>query len=468
MASNVITTRTVLAFGFGVLLILLLLSGVNAVQVLSKLQNGDEITLREFLAGVRHLDEIRTAVYLSGTYVRDYLLEPDLDRAEQSRLALSRMRFKIDALLSDPSALPRVPDQSLYLSLNQELLEYWEALDPSLRWTPAQRRREGYRFLRDVVLPRRSSTLNIADTIAEVSQQQLLQQDQRLLAVFSKLRNRLIAGVALMFLFGFALAVASTIHLLRLERQTLAHLSEVTLARQELRSLSTKLVHTQENERKNISRELHDAVGQSMSAVQFELHDLATALVPFSETLRARVDRVRELVESSLAMTRNMALLLRPSMLDDLGLSAALQWQAHQVARSTGIEIRVEAEDLPAEIPDDHKTCIFRVVQEALNNVCRHSNAEMVLIGLRAGDRKLTVSIQDNGRGFSLTGTRGLGLIGMQERVDSLGGSLKIVSGPGEGTVIEICLPLPQSFAVPPAGEDPLLRALARNTSIVG
>jgi len=163
-----------------------------------------------------------------------------------------------------------------------------------------------------------------------------------------------------------------------------------------------------------------------------------------------------------------MALLLRPSMLDDLGLSAALQWQAHQVARSTGIEIRVEAEDLPAEIPDDHKTCIFRVVQEALNNVCRHSNAEMVLIGLRAGDRKLTVSIQDNGRGFSLTGTRGLGLIGMQERVDSLGGSLKIVSGPGEGTVIEICLPLPQSFAVPPAGEDPLLRALARNTSIVG
>jgi len=219
------------------------------------------------------------------------------------------------------------------------------------------------------------------------------------------------------------------------------------MARQELRSLSAKLVDTQENERKSISRELHDAVGQSMSAVQFELHDLAVALAPYPEALRTRVDRIRELVESNLAMTRNMALLLRPSMLDDLGLSAALQWQAHQVARSTGTEIRVEAEDLPPEIPDEHKTCIFRLVQEALNNVCRHANADVVLIGLRADDAKITVTVQDNGRGFSRNGTKGLGLIGMQERVDGLGGTLKIQSGPGKGTVVEASLPLPRSFA---------------------
>ncbi|SPF32520.1 Integral membrane sensor signal transduction histidine kinase [Candidatus Sulfopaludibacter sp. SbA4] len=447
VARSFLTTRTVLAFGFGVLLILLALSGVNAVRVLSKLQSSDEVTLREFLSGARQLDEVRTAVYLSGTYVRDYLLEPDLERAEQSRLALSGMRFKMDAMLADPNAFPRLPDQRMYQSLKQELREYWEALDPVLRWTAGQRRREGYRFLRDVVLPRRSSTLNIADTIAAVNQQQLMEQDHRLLDMFSILRNRLIGALVLMFCFGFALACASTVHLLRLERQTLAHLSEVTMARQELRSLSAKLVDTQENERKSISRELHDAVGQSMSAVQFELHDLAVALAPYPEALRTRVDRIRELVESNLAMTRNMALLLRPSMLDDLGLSAALQWQAHQVARSTGTEIRVEAEDLPPEIPDEHKTCIFRLVQEALNNVCRHANADVVLIGLRADDAKITVTVQDNGRGFSRNGTKGLGLIGMQERVDGLGGTLKIQSGPGKGTVVEASLPLPRSFA---------------------
>jgi len=183
VARSFLTTRTVLAFGFGVLLILLALSGVNAVRVLSKLQSSDEVTLREFLSGARQLDEVRTAVYLSGTYVRDYLLEPDLERAEQSRLALSGMRFKMDAMLADPNAFPRLPDQRMYQSLKQELREYWEALDPVLRWTAGQRRREGYRFLRDVVLPRRSSTLNIADTIAAVNQQQLMEQDHRLLDV---------------------------------------------------------------------------------------------------------------------------------------------------------------------------------------------------------------------------------------------------------------------------------------------
>jgi signal transduction histidine kinase len=444
VARHFLTTRAVLALGFGVLLILLVLSGVNAVSVLTRLQSSDESTLREFLSGAKQLDEIRTSVYLSGTYVRDYLLEPDLERAEQSRMALSGIRFQIEAMLADPGAFPRLPDQRMYQSLRQELREYWEALDPVLGWTARQRRQDGYRFLRDVVLPRRSSTLNIADTIAAVNQQQLMEQDHRLLDMFSTLRNRLIAALVLMFSFGFILACASTVHLLRLERQTLAHLSEVTVARQELRSLSAKLVNSQENERKSISRELHDAVGQSMSAVQFELHDLAVALAPYPEPLRTRVDRIRELVESNLAMIRNMALLLRPSMLDDLGLSAALQWQAQQVARSTGIEIRVEEDGLPPEIPDEHKTCIFRLVQEALNNVCRHSNADVVFIGVRADDAKITVTVQDNGRGFSRNGTKGLGLIGMQERVDSLGGRLKIDSSPGKGTVVEASLALPQ------------------------
>ncbi|MBZ5623172.1 MAG: sensor histidine kinase [Acidobacteriia bacterium] len=453
VARHFLTTRAVLAFGFGVLLILLVLSGVNAVSVLSKLQSSDESTLREFLNGARQLDDIRTAVYLSGTYVRDYLLEPDLERAEQSRMALSGMRFKIEAMLSDPGAFPRLPDQRMYQSLRQELREYWEALDPVLRWTTVQRRREGYRFLRDVVLPRRSNTLNIADTIAAVNQQQLMEQDHRLLAMFSGLRNRLIAALVLMFLFGFVLACASTVHLLRLERQTLAHLSEVTVARQELRSLSAKLVDSQENERKSISRELHDAVGQSMSAVQFELHDLAVVLAPYPEPLRSRVDRIRELVESNLAMIRNMALLLRPSMLDDLGLSAALEWQAHQVARSTGVHIRVEAEDPPSDLPDEHKTCIFRLVQEALNNVCRHSNADAVVIGLRADYGNVTVTVQDNGRGFSRAGSKGLGLIGMQERVDSLGGRLKIDSSPGKGTVVEASLALPQRLVTASAAQ---------------
>jgi signal transduction histidine kinase len=107
------------------------------------------------------------------------------------------------------------------------------------------------------------------------------------------------------------------------------------------------------------------------------------------------------------------------------------------------MRLDVAAEDLPEEIPEEHKTCIFRLVQEALNNVCRHSNANLVTITLRTEDGRVSVTVRDNGRGFTPHRARGLGLIGMQERVTSLGGRLRIESEPGKGTIIEASLPLP-------------------------
>jgi signal transduction histidine kinase len=446
VARRFFTTRVALILGFGVLLTLLALSGINAIQVLSQLQSSNESTLGEFLGRARQLDEIRSAIYLSGTYIRDYLLEPDPAQADQSKSALISTQRHIMSILSASEAAFGLSDQKMFGSLKREIQDYWHSMDPVLAWTTQQRHREGYTFLRDQVLPRRASTLNIADTIAAVNQQELVQRDHRLLEKFSSLRNRLVLAITLMLLIGFIQSSASTIHILRLERQTLTHLTEVAIAREELKNLSAKLLDTQENERKSISRELHDAVGQSLSAVQLELHDLAAALAPHPESLRARVDRIRGLVEGSLTMVRNVALLLRPSMLDDLGLQAALEWQAQQIARSTGLRLDVAADDLPEELPEEHKTCIFRLVQEALNNVCRHSNANLVAITVRTEDGRIAVTVRDNGRGFTPHRAKGLGLVGMQERVAGLGGQLRIESEPGKGTIIEASLPLPQEF----------------------
>jgi signal transduction histidine kinase len=193
--------------------------------------------------------------------------------------------------------------------------------------------------------------------------------------------------------------------------------------------------------------------------VQFELHDLALALGPGDGELRGRVDRIRALVEGSLAMVRNVALLLRPSMLDDLGLAAALQWQAHQVTRSTGIQIDVDADELPDDLPEQHKICFFRLVQEALNNVCRHASANQISITVRTAGQRLTVVVRDNGRGFSRRRNQGLGLLGIEERVTGLGGAVRIDSEPGTGTTLDAWLPLPQRFAPPdawPTAEGPV------------
>jgi signal transduction histidine kinase len=437
------TTRVALAVGFGVSLILLMLSGVYAIRGISQLEFSNDRILDEFLGRETRLDSLRSAIYISGTYVRDYLLEPDAGKAEQSRRALSDTRLQIQSLIQQARSVAAEPGEAMYSNLRSEIEEYWRALDPILNWTARQRQKEGYRFLHDEVLPRRSGMLGIADTIASVNQQQLMERDHQLVGMFSGRRRRLTLVLLILFLCGMALACATAFYILGLEEQTLAHLREVSRARQELRNLSARLVETQENERKKISRELHDAVGQGMSAVQFELHDLGVALSPYPEALRTRVDRIRELVESSVAMVRHMALLLRPSMLDDLGLAAALKWQAGQISKSTGVRIEI-VDALPHELPEEHKLCIFRVVQEALNNVCRHARASSVEIALLAEHEKISVLIRDDGRGFRLPTTGGLGLIGMQERVESLGGALTVSSEPGKGASIEACLPLPQ------------------------
>ena len=441
---RLLTTRGGLVLGFGVLLVLLILSGLSALRALSEVQNDNQISLRQFLARNQQLDEIRAAVYLSGTYLRDYLLEPDRAKAEQSRRELIDAKTRIQSLLADDGPISGAGDREMFEALKREMRDYWQTMEPVLSWSPEQRRKEGFRFLDDEVFPRRSNTLSIADNIRSLDQQQLMRRDEELQSQFFGVRRQLVLSLVVMLLVGMGQAYFSTAHLLRLEKQTLKHLQEVMEARQELRDLSAKLVATQENERKSISRDLHDAVGQSMSAVQFELHDLAVALRPHEKDLRERVDRVREQVESSLAVIRNMALLLRPAMLDDLGLAAALGWLGREISRPTGLRILVQADDLPPDLPDEHKTCVFRIAQEALHNIQQHANANAVEITVRASDSWLSVTVQDDGRGFAHGRAHGLGLTGMHERAESLGGSVKITSGPGKGTLIEVALPLPQ------------------------
>jgi signal transduction histidine kinase len=138
---------------------------------------------------------------------------------------------------------------------------------------------------------------------------------------------------------------------------------------------------------------------------------------------------------------RNIALLLRPSMLDDLGLAAALEWLGREVSRSSEIEVAVESGNVPDDLPDGYRVCIYRLAQEALHNAVRHSGARNAKISLDDGPGKIAVRITDDGRGFDPSRTRGLGLLGMEERVRRLGGTLKVESQPGKGVAVIAELP---------------------------
>ena len=213
-----------------------------------------------------------------------------------------------------------------------------------------------------------------------------------------------------------------------------------------MKELSARLVAAQESERRSIARELHDEIGQSLSAVLVELGNLSAALPPdVARDVRQYSDTILTLVEGSVAAVRNLSLLLRPSMLDDLGLVPALEWQARETLRRTGMKVSVAAEEVPEDLPESHNTCIYRVVQEALHNCERHAGATKVRVILRREDSRLFLSIQDNGKGFDASREKGLGLLGMGERIAHLNGDFRIDSNPGEGSLITVSLPLPAS-----------------------
>jgi signal transduction histidine kinase len=439
-----LTTRAVLLAGFGGLLVLMAFAGIDAFSILRQIQDRNEKLRADFLDRSRRLEQIRSDLYLSGTYIRDYLLEPDARAAETYRASLEKTRREMDAALEGYQSLLASQEAPAFSGLKQELNQYWRVLDPALRWNPEQRRERGYPFLRDEVFPRRMTMLGIAGEIASVNEQQLNGGNQQVGILFAQFRSRLGVTLATTLGLGLLLAAFSMSRILALEREAGIRFTEIATAREKLKELSALLVEAQENERRAISRELHDEVGQSLSALLVELGNLSAALAGGSTAaLRGHVEVIKKLAENSVNVVRNMALLLRPSMLDDLGLVPALQWQAREVSKRTGMRVDVAADNVSDDLPEEHKTCVYRVVQEALHNCSRHAGAQMVRVTVREEDARLLLAIQDDGQGFESRTERGLGLLGMEERVTHLGGSFQVDSKRGQGTLLSIELPLP-------------------------
>jgi len=434
-------SRLALVAGFGSVLAIMTLAGLDALRVLRDVRRSDDQIRRQFLFRNHVLNDVRFQVYLSGTYVRDYLLEPEPERAQAFGIGLQQVRQQMDSALESYGRQLAPAEVKHYTALGAELAQYWRVLAPVLQWDAVERRRLGYAFLRDQVFPRRQNMLGMADRIAGINEQQLNAGNDQVVGLLGRFQARLAITLFAAVAFGLGMAALSIRWILRLEARAHSRYQEATEARKQLKDLSARLVRAQETERRAVSRELHDEVGQSLSAVLVELRNLSTGLAVRSERQsQTQVEAIRNLVESTIRVVRNMALLLRPSMLDDLGLVPALKWQAREVSKRTSMDVSVAA-DLPDDLPDDFKTCIYRVVQEALHNCSRHARAKSVRIRVQREPGRLTLCIQDDGQGFDSNQVKGPGLLGIQERVAQLGGRCVVHSEPGTGTILTVELP---------------------------
>jgi signal transduction histidine kinase len=207
----------------------------------------------------------------------------------------------------------------------------------------------------------------------------------------------------------------------------------------ELGRVSWHMLEDQEATARRFSHELHDELGQSLTAIKTNL----TALESNGQRNGERVEDCLRLVDEAIGNVRQMSQLLRPTILDDFGLEAGLRWLGEGFAARTGVAVDVESNH-PGRLPDETETHLFRIAQEALTNVARHSGAKHVHVKLDARGDEIHLSIQDDGRGLPATpaNARGLGMIGMRARARSAGGDVSVHSRPGEGVFIEVRAPV--------------------------
>jgi signal transduction histidine kinase len=431
--------RLALILGFGGVMLVFLLATADAIRLLDAMRVENKTLRGATLERANHLASIRSSILLTHTYLGDFLMDSN---QQESKDQLAKIQDAWSRLSSDLSTYhSTTEDEQLMVRHLEDLLNrHWQYISRVISSPPAGR--SGASFYNDDVLPLSTSVTEITIQLQGIDAKQAAWTEVQIESAFERHGARLSMELGLGLVAALLLAAGCLLYIFRIERQNSRRYREVLNARGALEQLSARLVDAQEMERRTISRELHDQVGQTLNAVLVEAANLAKRIQADDALSLGYLDNIRKFADSSINSIRDIALLLRPSMLDDLGLIPALEWQAREVSRRSAIKVSVKAENVPDSLPDEMRTCIYRVVQEALHNISRHSGAKSAVVTVRQSGSSLFLSVEDDGSGFDPGQTRGLGMLGMEERVRQLRGQFEVRSTPGKGTVLRVTLPL--------------------------
>ena len=253
---------------------------------------------------------------------------------------------------------------------------------------------------------------------------------------------RLYTGV--MVAVGLGVLLAGGLFSFTMARDISKQTRELQASFEQLRALAGRLQSIREEERKRVAREIHDQLGQALTAIKLDVSSLVREMPEDQRRQSTRTETILTLVDETIRSVRRIATELRPGMLDDLGLVATLEWAGEEFGARTGTQCRL---DLPSDdivVDPDTAVAIFRIFQETLTNVARHANAKEVKARLAVEDGNLTLEVHDNGSGIpgeKLQKGRSLGILGMRERATLLGGDLSITGFPGKGTAVRVWIP---------------------------
>jgi signal transduction histidine kinase len=434
----------ILAIGFSVLISLIALTGVGALHRSAALYKDFAAASDRYRQTDEAFQDLAKGIYIVGLLARDYLLDRSNAESAQYR---QRVVVQCSIAEQDFRFLNEAMQPSGYAQndgLRSEIEEFCAAMNPIFEWTPAEKAARSSGFLRTEILPRREAALSLAHDLTQLTRASLQRQrrdlDRRHDDFMSYVRHMLGGAV----LIGLGIAILAILWVGTLEANARRQFRRIEAAEDELRRLSRQQVRAQEEERKSISRDLHDEVGQSLTALRMELRSIQDHCPAPEPEFTEHVERAKRLTEQTLRVLRHIAMGLRPTMLDDLGLGPAVQWQGREFSRQTGVPVNITLNGIDDQIPERQKTCAYRLVQEGLTNCARHSKATAIDVTIERSGAELAVRVKDNGVGFDPADGRdaGRGLLGIQERVKELGGQVRIEAQPRAGTAVYAVIPL--------------------------
>ena len=298
----------------------------------------------------------------------------------------------------------------------------------------------------------RESVLEVVNSLAGLERASMESHEEQAARFYLEQQRRVLWLATLALGAGIVVAALVSRHVGRLQGELEQQQRAEQQNRRDLERLSARLVSAQEEERRSLARELHDAVGQALTAIKVEM-GVALRGADVDSRARTSLEQARAIAESTLQSVRDLSQLLHPSMLDDFGLPETLRAYLRSVSSRSRIQTQLTLERMDDRLPPEIEICVYRIVQEALTNVARHSGATVCTVSVIRREDALHLLIEDDGYGIdpevtkgASTARRGLGLVGMRERAQALNGTFLIEHRREGGTRVGVTLPVPTSF----------------------
>jgi signal transduction histidine kinase len=403
-----------------------------------------EVTAR-YLEAQERLTTIRSQVLVGSVHIRDALLDTNRDLIPRYERQINDTYISIDAALRDYEPVLDTQAQIDQVErLRRELTGFRQMTAQVLAQVKDGSARDVRALLNQSLVPRREAAVRVSEEVQSLNRAAFVQHQNNIAQIHRLAERRTWQQVGLALISSLAIGLLFTAYAGRLESRLLAQMQTNEHNTRYLQELSTRLIGAQEEERRNVARELHDEVGQALTAVQVEI-SLARRRLGSAGQSAGMLNDAESITHNALETVRDFSQLLHPALLDDLGLAAAVEWQARTFETRHGIRVEVTQDNMAKRLPRAVELAAYRIVQEALTNIAKHARATACVISLRRQDGDLEISVEDDGLGFDpaeMADTRGLGLVGMRERAALLDGRVALESTRGAGTRVRVRLPV--------------------------